>query len=90
MAKNFFSGGTMPSEDLLLFFGEQLHLSNMWKVHTPCSRSRLHTYHMLSCSIVEGTPLREDAQRVAQTYGRQHHRGMRKRRRLFLCVMAKS
>ena len=32
MAKNFFSGGTMPSHDLLLYFQEHVTLINQWQL----------------------------------------------------------
>jgi cyclopropane-fatty-acyl-phospholipid synthase len=66
MAKYFFSGGIMPSDDLLLYFQKDLTLSNHWQVDgTHYSRTAEHWLQNMDAHRAEIEPI------LAQTYGKE-------------------
>jgi cyclopropane-fatty-acyl-phospholipid synthase len=64
MAKYFFSGGIMPSDDLLLYFQKDMTLANHWHVDgTHYSRTAEHWLQNMDAHRAEIEPL------LAETYG---------------------
>ncbi|MDP9088404.1 MAG: cyclopropane-fatty-acyl-phospholipid synthase family protein [Pseudomonadota bacterium] len=64
MAKYFFTGGIMPSDDLLLYFQKDLTLKNHWQVDgTHYSRTSEHWLQNMDRHRIEIEPI------LAQTYG---------------------
>jgi cyclopropane-fatty-acyl-phospholipid synthase len=64
MAQTFFSGGTMPSDDLLLYFQDDLKLIEHWRVDGWHYQKTLNTW------LAKLDSQKEEVRRViAQTYG---------------------
>ena len=79
MAQTFFSGGTMPSDDLLLYFQDDLKLVDHWRV------DGRHYEKTLNAWLAKLDSQKEDVRRViAQTYGRRTRRWMSNWRLFFL------
>ena len=85
MADNFFSGGTMPSHDLLLYFQKDLQVINHWKV------SGKH-YEKTSNDWLANMDKKEHQHRIReifeQTYGRENVNKWIMKWRLFFIACA--
>ena len=78
MAQTFFSGGTMPSDDLLLFFQEDLKLVDHWRI------DGWHYQKTLNAWLAKLDSRVEDVRRViAQTYGSENEQRWLSNWRLF-------
>lgn len=66
MAENFFSGGTLPSDDLLLFFQDDLKIEDHWRVNGVHYARTLEDW----CAIMDSK--KEKAlELLGRTYGEQ-------------------
>jgi cyclopropane-fatty-acyl-phospholipid synthase len=78
MAQTFFSGGTMPSDDLLLYFQDDLKLIDHWRV------DGWHYEKTLNAWLAKLDLNKEDVRRViAQTYGAENETRWLSKWRLF-------
>jgi cyclopropane-fatty-acyl-phospholipid synthase len=78
MAQTFFSGGTMPSDDLLLYCQEDLHLVEHWRL------DGWHYQKTLNAWLEKLDSRQEDVRRViARTYGPENERRWLSNWRLF-------
>lgn len=78
MAQTFFSGGTMPSDDLLLYFQEDLKLVDHWRM------DGWHYQKTLNAWLAKLDSRVEDVRRViAQTYGSENEQRWLSNWRLF-------